>query len=173
MDEARIAIHEAGHAVAHIRLGQAFASVTIEPDAAKGQWGSLTGEGRDHVYTREDAEAQVLCSLGGHAALIAAGYDHESSVQGTDGDIDDAELILADWLPGDNIEGWLQRTVAMMQEPANTKAVSRITKELLLRRTVPFDAVDCLVEVADGNLSEGDYQARVVPHYWPSDCDTM
>ena len=68
--EGHTSIHEAGHAVAHVRLGILQSHATIEPldsDLA----GSVLAD--DSVWDRDDAENQVLSLYAGYAACLAAG----------------------------------------------------------------------------------------------------
>ncbi len=49
-----------------------------------------------------------------------------------------------------------------MQRPKNIKAVSRVAEELLQRTTLdPLD-VEVLIEIADGDATEDDYQTYLI-----------
>jgi ATP-dependent Zn protease len=76
------AIHEAGHAVAHCRLEILQGLVSIEPNAETQTLGRSTAEGAEHVWSREEAESQVLALYAGYGALLAAGYPHEIAEHG-------------------------------------------------------------------------------------------
>ena len=69
----RVAVHEAGHAVAHIRLGidQEYASIEPGPGTA----GRVSAEGVKHVWNAEAAQPMAVAYCAGYAAEVASGYD--------------------------------------------------------------------------------------------------
>ena len=79
-DKTLTAIHEAGHAVAHVRLGIQQSFLTIKP--YDGLAGSYTAEGENHVWSKEEAVDQVLAFCAGYATLAAHGCDEEEAQAG-------------------------------------------------------------------------------------------
>ena len=73
------AIHEAGHAVAHIRLGIEYGHAHIVPDG-KGLLGAACGAGVQNVWNKGEAENMVLAFCAGYAALVAAGYPGDEAI---------------------------------------------------------------------------------------------
>ena len=149
------AIHEAGHAVAHIRFNIEQYEATIVP--SEGNRGSVTAEGENHVWSPEDAQNMVLAFCAGYAALVAAGWSRKTATRGARNDFDRAEGLIEQWELDGALEDWLQKAVALMREPNNRRAVDLIAKELLERKTVPWLDLEDLVRVADGELSEEEF----------------
>jgi hypothetical protein len=58
-DDRHIAIHEAGHAVAHVRLNVDRGDVHIIPDKTTNLLGAA--QGSDSVWNEQDARDQILC----------------------------------------------------------------------------------------------------------------
>lgn len=69
------AYHEAGHAVAHVRLGILAGNVTIV--ATHSTLGGATAECAGTVCSRDGAKDQILAFCSGYASLVAAGYSDE------------------------------------------------------------------------------------------------
>ncbi len=165
IDRTHTAIHEAGHAVACVRLwetGRVVERVTI--DRTGSQLGSHLAEEitfpADEPETaeqRREFENEAIYSCAGYAALIAAGYDEATAVLGCDPDFD-----IADYVTEEPLAEIKQEAVALMQRPKNIKAVSRVAEELLQRTTLdPLD-VEVLIEIADGDATEDDYQTYLI-----------
>lgn len=161
IDRTHTAIHEAGHAVACLRLwetGRDTGNVTIDRTGSK--LGSHLAEeiifpanGPVTAEERQEFENEAIYSCAGYAALIAAGYDEATAVLGCDPDFETADYVTE--RPLAEIK---QKAVALMQRPENIKAVSRIAEELLQRTTLDYWDVEVLIEVADGNVTEEEYQ---------------
>ena len=161
IDRTHTAIHEAGHAVACLRLwgtARDTGNITIErTDTTLGHHAAeeitFPANEPETAEQRQEFEKEAIYACAGYAALIAAGYDEATAVLGCDPDFDIADRVTE--IPLAEIK---QEAVALMQQPANIKAVSRIAEELLQRTTLdPWD-VDVLMEVANGNVTEEKYQ---------------
>ena len=154
-DQTSTAIHEAGHAVAHFRLNVLQGMATIKPKG--GNLGSVSAEGKDHVWDAEYARKQVLCYCAGYAALIAADYSDEDAKQGADNDFNIATKLLA-WLPlPSTLEEWLSKSVTLMSSPENIRAVDFVAKALMEHETLNADYVDMSVEYVDGKFTEKEW----------------
>ncbi len=149
------AIHEAGHAVADLRFGMTTERATIV----------RTDEYLGRVYTHDDgrdldeegAAEFVMSYCAGYAALVAAGVAPDDAVRGADGDFEKAsELIRKRGLPGD-LESWKQRAVEMMSRPENRRAVEVFSRYLVEYRTLDYFVLDVLIELADGNISQAQF----------------
>jgi hypothetical protein len=156
MEKLETAIHEAGHTVAHCRLSLDFGFTTIKP--TEGKFGSLSGEGTDHVWDAKRAQDMVLAYCAGYAAVIAAGRPVEKARAGCDDDFEHASELITFWkLPGD-LDDWKKSAVELMSKPENVRAVEFVTKKLLVLETIAADHLMVLVEVADGASTEEDYE---------------
>ena len=151
--EGSTAVHEAGHAVAHVRLGILQWHATIEPlDADLA--GSVLAD--DSVWNRDDAENQALALYAGYAACLAAGLSPELAAVGCDDDFAKAAALISNWCVGDVAE-LTRRAVDLMSQPENIKAVQVIARELLIERVLRVESIDLLVDVADGAVSAQEY----------------
>ena len=127
MDEAckAVAIHEAGHAVAHVRLGLDHDGANIIPDE-DGQLGGAAGEGQEHVEGERGAKHVVLAFCAGYAALVAAGHAEDTARVGADDDFEQAREVIDSWgLPG-GFESWQAQAVELMSRPENVAAVALV-----------------------------------------------
>jgi hypothetical protein len=158
----RTAIHEAGHAVATIRLGHVHDIVTIQPDYDEGLNGS---SGLESVtdFNRELAQEVVLISCAGYAALVASGYSQEIAKIGAERDFEEANELI-DGFSLEPLEDWLRKSVELMSKPENKIAVERIASQLLIDETLEPDVTDALVELTDGNITEADYSRFLLMH---------
>lgn len=152
----KTAIHEAGHAVAHVRLALEHAGAHIIPDGVR-LLGAAIGEGQEHVYDKSKAERVVVAFCAGYAALVAAGYVDEMARTGADDDFDQACQLIEFWgLTGD-IAAWQAQAVQLMRQPENMAAVDLVSKHLLQRERLDGDFVGVLVELADGDATDADF----------------
>jgi hypothetical protein len=147
------AIHEAGHAVAHVRLGIMQQELSIFPK--EGTLGHATAEGAQHVWSAKEAEPMVLAYLAGYAALIAAGHGEGVARAGADSDFAEAEELIKFWGLAGSLDDWRARAVELMAEQRNVRAVALIAEELT--RTLPAECAEALVDVADGGTTQEEY----------------
>lgn len=157
MDEQKTAIHEAGHAVAWQRLfpGMVVNRVTIVPDIEDGSAGhhlaaELTFPWSPTVTPdqREAFRRYAVYRCAGFAAVLVSGYPEERAAEGCDSDFEDVA----------GLEERKAEAVTLLREPRNIAAVARVARELIERRTLDGDVVDVLIDVADGETSEADFQ---------------
>jgi hypothetical protein len=145
MDLHTTAIHEAGHAVAAVRLDIEYGRATIVPDVEAGNLGLVSCDENYFVLEHQDdmgcvstvshelVENQLILCLAGYAARIAAGHSEEDSMDGTGKDISDAVELLAK-VPSLPLDHWKEKVVALMQRPENVNAVQRVACQLLKDR---------------------------------------
>lgn len=172
ISDRHIAIHEAGHAVAHCRLNIQQAYVSIDPEEIYDDEGNLLGvtrgraiaEGVEHVCDQVQAGDQVLAYYAGYAALVAVGYSEEDASLGADDDFALADYLIDSWEIGKDSE-WKHKAVLLMRDEANIAAVARVSEELLRERRLVMDQVETLIDVADGGIPEEEYQ-RVKRAFW-------
>ena len=156
------AIHEAGHAVAFYRLfgadGRYGGPLTIEPhedllgshlaeDLVFHGIGELTAE------QQQAFENEAIYACASYAALVAAGYSDEAALAGCESDFDAAQN--ACHTPLDETK---EKAVLLMALPKNVAAVARVAGALLIKSTLKWEEVEILVDVADGETTEQDYQ---------------
>jgi hypothetical protein len=153
----QIAIHEAGHAVAHVRFGWEIGVLSIRPNENTMTAGVCTGPSIESVECVEDAEKQVLAYLAGYAALIASGHSEESAMLGADDDMEKVETLLEGWLLG-NVEDWKARAIEMMSKPENANAVSVLAAELEVREYMNDELPENLIGYADGEFTQEEWQ---------------
>jgi len=156
------AYHEAGHAVAFYRLfGDAARYghiLTIEPHedllgSHRAEDLVFHGVGELTAEQRLAFENEAIYSCAGYAAVLAAGYSDEAALVGCGSDFDKAERACD--VPLDVSK---EKAVELMTLPKNTAAVARVAGELLSQSTLEWDEVVILIEVADGEATEQDYQ---------------
>jgi hypothetical protein len=150
-----VARHEAGHAVANLRLGIDQERVTIVPNGGVG--GSCVSAGSEAVWDERTARDMVLAYCAGYAALIAAGYSDADARVGCDDDFDHADELISTWqLPGDT-QAWLVSAVELMRRPENVAAVTLVAEHLLRYKTLDVGYFEVLVDLADGNATEAQF----------------
>ncbi|MEW8073317.1 MAG: hypothetical protein AB2826_23130 [Candidatus Thiodiazotropha sp.] len=157
MKDKHTAIHEAGHATAHARLGIDQGMTTIVPNYENETLGAVQAEGAAHAYTKEEAENHVIAYCAGYAALIVNGCSGKEALLGTDGDFENAEDLIKLWQL-DPLEAWKQKTVNFLSEESNKRVTERISAELLKAKTLDLDDIEFLVDIADGEATEDDYE---------------
>jgi hypothetical protein len=154
----RIATHEAGHAVAHVRQGLDHEGANIIPNDADGTLGGAAGAGVGQVWQSDEAGPVVLAYCAGYAALVAAGYSDAEALRGTDQDFAEAESVITTWALPDGLEGWKTRAVEMMGRPENVAAVALVAQHLTERRVLSPDLLGALVELSDGEITADEFK---------------
>lgn len=149
------AYHEAGHAVAHVRLGILAGNVTIV--ATPSTLGSATGEGADSVCSQDGAKDQILAFCSGYASLVAAGYSDEEARMGCNDDFEQAADLISFWGLG-TLEDWLPQAVAFMRLEENIKAVGLVAEHLTRHETLEGEYIENLVMFADGECSDAEWE---------------
>lgn len=151
------AIHEAGHAVASVRLEIDCGVTSIIPEE------DILG----HHQTREfdgflhDPQDEVICLCAGYAALIAAGYDKEEASLGCGADFGNAKAISENYGLGP-FEQQLMQATELMGTPENRKAVKVVADALMERSNIDFDLCSVLVDLSDGEITEAEYERYLV-----------
>ncbi len=151
--------------MAHCRLGIEQGSVSIgaeeiyddKGDLAARNLGRSVSAGIGHVWDEEGARDQVLAYYSGYAALLAAGYSREVALFGAEDDFEWASQLIDTWQIGSEPQ-LKEMAEAMMLQPENIAAVARIAEELMLERRLEYDHIEVLVDVADGQTTEEQYQ---------------
>ena len=158
----RTAYHEAGHAVAFYRLfGDAARyghTLTIEPHedllgSHRAEDLVFHGVGELTAEQRLAFENEAIYSCAGYAAVLAAGYSDEAALAACESDFDKAERACDVTLDVSK-----EKAVQLMTLPENTAAVARVAAKLLSQSTLEWDEVEILIDVADGEATEQDYQ---------------
>jgi hypothetical protein len=163
MEDARcrqLAAYEAGHLVAHVRLGLGHRRVSL---AWRGSAviGTAAREGALTVSDTSRAKLVNLIYCAGYAALIAAGYCEAEAMRGTSDDFRQAKALATRWgLPGD-ISAWKAEAVELMRRPENMAAVVMVAQHLLKRRTMDSDWVWCALSLVDGEMTADQFDGYV------------
>jgi hypothetical protein len=165
-DRKQTAYHEAGHAVAHIRLDIYQEKATIKRNP--GILDSVEAEGKNHVWKDEnakkwalcycagieDAEKRAICYCAGYAAFIVLGYSDEDAILDADDDMENAYELIQFWLLPGALDEWKQKSIALLSSPENIRAVEAIAKALLKYETLEWEYMEQLIELTDGNITE-------------------
>jgi len=160
MTEEHIAIHEAGHAVAHMRLfpvGRYLGVASIVP--GEGYSGRFASEPLefpldvDEDILEQAVHKEAVCFCAGYAALIAAGYDEDTAAAGCGDDFSKAEECFRQDLRAVKTEA-----VKLMARPENVKAVRLIADELLKRKRIFGDLLYALLDLSDGESTEVEFK---------------
>lgn len=156
MRERQTAIHEAGHAVAHVRLGldQEGADIIRNEDA--GTLGGAAGEGVNQVWNKEQAEPVVLAFCAGYAALVAAGHEDGAHL-GADDDFEQAEYLIEYWGLQGTLADYKAKSVEQMSAPDNIRAVGMVAEHLLEHKKLDGEYIRVLVDMADGEVTEQEF----------------
>jgi hypothetical protein len=156
----RTAIYEAGHVVAHVRLGLGHRRVSIDP---RGNL-ILGTAGREEVKTVSDAgraRSSTLACCAGYAALIAAGHSDADDLKRTRDDLGKAKDLIGRWNLQRDISAWKQEAVELMRRPENVAAVSLIAQYLLAHGRLDSDLVGCVLAFLDGDMPETEFDDYV------------
>jgi hypothetical protein len=152
-----VAVHEAGHAVARLRMfpDQWLEDVSIEQD--EDSLGRLTlaidttvvsdfcsdEEGED-VFFRD-----AICACAGYAACIVAGCSEEQALTGCEADFERA---------GHRKENACKHALELMDREENVQAVGLIASKLIELTALDYDHLCVLMELANGQCSEPEYR---------------
>lgn len=118
--------------------------VTIAPSGSYA--GCASGE---ESWGSEDAgKIGILIFCAGYAALIAAGYNEETSVLGCGTDFDKANDIIEFWQL-ESLDEWKKRAVEHMSKPENINAVKWLSDKLVIHVTIGGDHIMALMSIAD------------------------
>ncbi|MDY0746576.1 hypothetical protein SNE35_18830 [Paucibacter sp. R3-3] len=158
-----VALHEAGHAVAHVRLQipQLRASIIEAGDTV----GSVRSQ--CEVWSRDEAAAMAIAYCSGYAALVAAGLAETEASAGCDSDFRCVQDLVVAWQLEGGLDQIKSAAVSMMIKPENSSAVSLVARELLANRTLDDDVIDLLVDVADGHCSRDAFDRFLVARASP------
>lgn len=161
------AIHEAGHAVAHVRFGILAGDVTIAAKKTDTHlvMGSAQAEGAESVWSADEAKPQVLAFCSGYASLIAAGYSDEAARKGCSDDFEQAAYLIDYWGLG-AFDDWLPQAVALMRQEENIKAVSLVAEHLTRYESLDGDYINILVTVADGECTSTEWERYLAFRDW-------
>lgn len=157
-DEARmywIAVHEAGHAVAHFRLhdgNRDHGYLSIQPS---GDIAGLASQETEWIFNPESMQKEVTILCCGYAACVAAGLDPTQAKEGCDNDFEKVDAILGNFKL-DPFSIQLAAATTLMSKSENLRAVQRLADELVRHQILRSEEVDVLIEVADGAMSEED-----------------
>lgn len=155
MNKLKTALHESGHAVAHIRLGIQQDDMTIIPDGIA--YGAVSSKGINHVTNAEDAHDMVQAYCAGYASLIAHGYSNERALEGCDDDFEKAFDLIEFWNLKLNLERYKALTVELMSQPMNLAAVKLLADYVLKKERVAGDVIEVLVELSDGDCTKAEF----------------
>lgn len=155
MDKLKTALHESGHAVAHIRLGIQQDDMTIIPNGIA--YGAVSSEGVNYVIDAKDAHNIVQAYCAGYASLVAHGYSNERALEGCDDDFDKAFELIESWGLKLNLEQYKALTVELMSQPINLAAVKLLADYVLKKERVAGDVIEVLVELSDGNCTKAEF----------------
>ena len=161
-DRKRVAYHEAGHAVANRRFGILQAKATIL--SRDGYAGAVVWEGKEHVWSANEAPAQVLSYCAGYAALVSIGVERDIALQGCSNDMEAAAELIARWPLSGTLDEWQSKAVELMSRPENIRAVDLVANALLRHETLNDVYLDMLVEFADGNITDQEWERFVTWH---------
>ena len=148
------AIHEAGHAVAHLRRNIDLGYATIKPDEESR--GRISAESQEVFFllTPEEASDHVIVACAGCAALVAAGVSDAEVLAGADQDMAEAHDLIGYWALPESLEQSKQQSVEFMRRPENVRAVSFVAKALEEHEALPGDVIEQVVDFADDGCTK-------------------
>lgn len=151
------AIHEAGHGVARFRLfpNEHFEHISIEQDDESLGQTILASDTTviSESATKEEGEklfmADAIFACAGYAACVVAGFSEEQALSGCGADFERA---------GHRKERACELSLEMLCRDENVRAVQLIADKLLEIKTIDYDHLGVLMELADGECSEEEYR---------------
>jgi ATP-dependent Zn protease len=152
-----VAIHEAGHGVARLRLfpDQYFEHISIEEqdDSLGRVILAFDTTVISKSSTIEDGEdlfmSDAICACAGYAACTVAGFSEEQALTGCESDFERA---------GHRKERACELALELLGRDENVRAVRLIADKLLELSTIDHDHIGVLIELADGECSEDEYR---------------
>lgn len=150
------AIHEAGHVVAAVRTNTLFGYVSIVPDETTAGRAFCEGEHLDPIAAQDD----VIVTLAGYAAVLAAGYSEQVAKDGADRDFEQAQAELDFYSLSGTLADWQQKTLKLMRSPENAKAVAVLAEILMIETRLDWEDCMCIVDACDEGLNAADELAR-------------
>jgi hypothetical protein len=169
MDDERrmIAYHEAGHAIADLRLGLGLPHVSIIRDAQKRTLGTTSSY--DGWDDERSAHAWLITLYAGFAAESRA-TPKLADVRRARDDYGRADEILVALYGRRGIkarrEEWQGKAAAFVRKKANWRAIERFAAELVEHGEIDGQCADVLLDVADGATTEQQYRAYRARQRW-------
>lgn len=147
-NEQRIALHEAGHAVAAIQLGvdgQDFGVITIVP---KGQQNGSFSMNEMHSNI-VDVQRDVVINCSGYGALHALGHPEDFACTGCEDDFDKSKILIDNWnLP--SLNHWKNLATDFLSNAENSRAVRTVADSLIKHKELGPEYTQILVRIAIG-----------------------
>jgi hypothetical protein len=151
-----VAVHEAGHGLARLRLfpDQYFEHISIEQGEDSLGRVRLSFDTTVVPRSSSDEEAEkvfendAICACAGYAACIVAGFSQEQALTGCESDFERA---------GHRKERACDLALELLGRDENVRAVRLIADKLVELSTIDYDHIGVLIEIADGECSEDDY----------------
>ena len=152
-----VAVHEAGHGVARLRLfpDQYLEHISIEREEDSLGRIRLSFDTTVVPKSSSDQEAEdvflndAICACAGYAACIVVGFSQEQALTGCDSDFERA---------GHRKERACELALELLSRDENVKAVQLIADKLLELNIIDYDHLGVLMEIADGECSEAEYR---------------
>jgi hypothetical protein len=148
----KIAIHEAGHAIAFIRNNVNLGFVTIVP--SKNADGETLGGG--DAWNKREGQKHLIIHCAGYAACISAGYTEDQAASGCGQDFVYAQIEIDRWRLG-TLTDAKAMAVKFMRRRKNVRAVDLLAQHLLQHDRLDAHYVQVLVTVADGETTEAEF----------------
>lgn len=98
---------------------------------------------------------QALALCAGYAACVASGIDEGTAALGCDSDFMLAQELIDFW-GMESLSDMKARTVDLLSNDANVRAIRFVADALLSYRTIGGGFVDLLIDRADGLISENE-----------------
>lgn len=154
MGQLEIAVHEAGHVIAHVIVGQPFVEVTIVPSEIPPSQGRVTSGWTDaleyHGFGDDALRAEflrqaVFIAYAGFAAQLM--FNPQADPHGVSADDVAAHALAEEYLASGNTRRWLNRQArnARVVMSGHRDAVEAVAVALLRRRTLTARAVRAIV----------------------------